>query len=73
MGRNFDSAPPEQARGSANSHAQLPDPIPLPDTGGMPELSGPTFEPLTLPEASGHAVTDLPEIPAADLPGIFDI
>ena len=78
MGRNFDFAPPEQATGNANSsHANLPDPIELPEVpegGGMPELSVPTFEPLFLPSsASNHAVADLPDIPAADLPDIFGI
>jgi len=76
MGRNFDFAPPEQATGKANSHANLPDPIELPgipEAGGMPELNVPTFEPLSLPSASDVAMADLPDIPAADLPDIFGI
>ena len=76
MGRNFDFAPPEQYTGTARSHTNLPGPITLPSIPegvGTPELTGPTFTPLNLPDAAGAAVADLPELPTLDMPDIFVI
>ncbi len=77
-------APPSQAVEAVPDQAFLPVPMELPTIPdhpgpgdhGMPELTGPTFPELSLPDAAGAAdaaAVDLPDIPAADLPDIFGI
>jgi hypothetical protein len=75
MGRSFDFVPPEQATSAVPADVELPEiALPeIPDGGGMPELTGPSFPEMSLPEASDVAMADLPEIPAAELPDVFDI
>lgn len=74
-------APPSQAAEAVPNQANLPVQMDLPTIPdhpgpgdhGMPELTGPTFPVLILPEAAGAVAVDLPDIPAADMPDIFEI
>ncbi len=77
-------APPLQAVEAVPDQVNLPVQMDLPTIPdhpgpgdhGMPELTGPTFPVLSLPDDAGAAdaaAVDLPDIPAADLPDIFGI
>ena len=82
MGKPSD-APPTAATGNSHlpSQANLPEPMPLPQPDipdhpvpgdfGMPELTGPAFPALSLPdETLGHAEAILPP---EHLPDFFEI